>query len=178
MPWNQYFLTWNFLSQKWRKCLNVRGGLSKCEKLYHTDKYQYIFPSNRNKILEFPDISLIIQTDYVVFLGEGRYSGGLVGTADWVRDKLKMSVNTSASSEEQTLKARPGMLSGPAASRGLVLLRTFHTSVEATVSEELRAASAGRITLCWLVLRCRTYLVHLVACWSWLWPCCSSAGNQ
>lgn len=83
--------------------------------MYHTDKYQHIFPSNWNKILEFPDISLIIQTDYVVFLGEGRYGGGLVGTADWVRDKLKMSVNTSASSEEQTLKARPGMLSGPAA---------------------------------------------------------------
>lgn len=27
-----------------------------------------------------------------------------VGTADWVTDKLKMSVKTSASSEEQTLK--------------------------------------------------------------------------
>lgn len=68
-----------------------------------------------------------------------------VGTADWVRDKLKMSVKTSASSEEHTLKVSH--------CRGLILLRTLHTSVEVTVSEELCAAPAGRIPLYRLVLR-------------------------
>ena len=66
-----------------------------------------------------------------------------VGTDDMERDRLKMSVKTFASSEEQALKAQPGMLSGPAAFRVLVLLKTLLTSVKVTVGEELCAASAG-----------------------------------
>jgi len=75
-----------------------------------------------------------------------------VGTDDIERERLEMSVKTSASSEEQAFKARPGMLSGPAAFRGF-LLKTLLTSVEITVGKELCAASASRIPLCWLVLR-------------------------
>ena len=70
-----------------------------------------------------------------------------VGTDDMERDRLKMSVKTSASSEEQALKARPWMFLGPAAFRGLVLLKTLQWV------GELCAASAGRIPLRWLVLR-------------------------
>ena len=74
-----------------------------------------------------------------------------VGTEYCERDRLQISVSTSASSAEQTLSARPGMLSGPAAFRGFVLLSALHTSADVTVSEELCAASVGRIPL--LVLR-------------------------
>lgn len=134
------------------------------------------FPIQWNKILEFPDISLIIQTDCCFSWGgalwwwTGGHSWLGEGQTENVCKHLSELWRADPKSTARDV-VRASCFSG-------LVLRTFHTSVEATVSEELRAASAGRIPLSWLVLRCRTYSAHLVACWSWLWPCCSSAGNQ
>ncbi len=51
-----------------------------------------------------------------------------VGTTAWLSEVLKMSVRTSVSCAAQSLSTRPGMLSGPAALRGLILDRVFLTS--------------------------------------------------
>ncbi len=51
-----------------------------------------------------------------------------VGTTAWLSEVLKMSVRTSVSCAAQSLSTRPGMLSGPAAFRGLILDRAFLTS--------------------------------------------------
>lgn len=51
-----------------------------------------------------------------------------------VRDRLYMSVNTSAVSVEQTLTACSEMLCGQAALGGFILLRALHTSTHISVS--------------------------------------------
>lgn len=56
-----------------------------------------------------------------------------VGTTLWLRESLNMEVRTSASSFAHALSARPGMLSGPNAFRGLILLRALCTWLSATV---------------------------------------------
>ena len=48
-------------------------------------------------------------------------------------DGLKMEVNTSASTVAHVLGSRRGMLSGPAALSGLILLRILHTPADETV---------------------------------------------
>ncbi len=50
-----------------------------------------------------------------------------VGTTAWLSEMLKISVKTSVSCSAQSLSTRPGMLSGPAALRGLTLDRVFLT---------------------------------------------------
>ncbi len=51
-----------------------------------------------------------------------------VGTTAWLSEVLKISVRTSVSCAAQSFSTRPGMLSGPAAFRGLILDRVFLTS--------------------------------------------------
>jgi len=51
-----------------------------------------------------------------------------VGTMDCWRERLKMSVSTSASWSAQVLSARPGTPSGPVAFLGLTLLSADLTS--------------------------------------------------
>ncbi len=51
-----------------------------------------------------------------------------MGTPAWLSEVLKISVRTSVSCAAQSFSTRPGMLSGPAALRGLILDRVFLTS--------------------------------------------------
>ncbi len=51
-----------------------------------------------------------------------------VGMTAWLSEVLKISVRTSVSFSAQSFSARPGMLSGPTALRGLILDRVFLTS--------------------------------------------------
>ncbi len=51
-----------------------------------------------------------------------------VGTTAWLSEVLKISVRISVSCAAQSFSTRPGMLSGPAAFRGLILDRVFLTS--------------------------------------------------
>ena len=51
-----------------------------------------------------------------------------VGTADWDRERLNMSVNTPASWSAHVLRMWLGRPSGPAALRGLTCLNVFLTS--------------------------------------------------
>lgn len=67
-----------------------------------------------------------------------------VGTEACKRDRLNMSVNTSASSDEQTLSVCPGMLSGPAAFPGFVLFRALHTSADNTGERCVLCALRGQ----------------------------------
>ncbi len=46
----------------------------------------------------------------------------------WLSEVLKISVRTSVSCSAQFFSTRPGILSGPAALRGLILDRVFLTS--------------------------------------------------
>ncbi len=46
-----------------------------------------------------------------------------VGMTAWLSEVLKISVRTSISCAAQSFSTRPGMLSGPAAFRGLILDR-------------------------------------------------------
>lgn len=62
-----------------------------------------------------------------------------LGTAASVSEALKTSVSTLESWYAQLFSACPGMLSGPAALRGLMLCRVPHTSALVT----LRGASPG-----------------------------------
>ena len=50
-----------------------------------------------------------------------------VWTADWDRERLNTSVNTSASWSAQALRTQLGMLSGPAALRGFTRLNVLLT---------------------------------------------------
>ncbi len=51
-----------------------------------------------------------------------------MGMTAWLSEVLKISVRTSVSCAAQSFRTRPGMLSGPAAFRGLILDRAFLTS--------------------------------------------------
>ncbi len=51
-----------------------------------------------------------------------------VGMTAWLSEVLKISVRTSVSCSAQSFSSRPGMLSGPAALRGLILDSVFLTS--------------------------------------------------
>ncbi len=46
----------------------------------------------------------------------------------WLSEVLKISVRTSVSCSAQSFSTRPGILSGPAALRGLILDKVFLTS--------------------------------------------------
>ena len=65
-----------------------------------------------------------------------------VGTADWDRERLNMSVNTPASCSSHTLRRWLGMPSGPAALQGLTRLNVLLTS--ATEKEIPQSLVAGR----------------------------------
>ena len=65
-----------------------------------------------------------------------------VGTADWDKDGLKMSVNTAVSWAAHALKTQLGMPSGPAALRGLTRLNVLLTV--AMVKESPHVLEAGR----------------------------------
>src|SRR4029434_3244986 len=75
-----------------------------------------------------------------------------VGTAAWASDRLNISVKTSVSCPAQALSTRPGMPSGPAAFRALVLLSAAHTSVEESVRGWLSVVSAALMAASWLSL--------------------------
>ncbi len=51
-----------------------------------------------------------------------------VGMNAWLSEVLKISVSTFVSCSAQSFSTRPGMLSGPAALRGLILDRVFLAS--------------------------------------------------
>ena len=64
-----------------------------------------------------------------LFLGRGMMVAILKqeGTVLWLRERLKMDVRTSVSLLAHALRARPWMLSGPAALWELMFLRTLCT---------------------------------------------------
>ena len=66
-----------------------------------------------------------------------------VGTADWDRERLKMSVNTPASWSAHALRTRLGMPSGPVALRGLTRLNVLLTL--ATENESPQSLGVGRV---------------------------------
>ncbi len=75
-----------------------------------------------------------------------------VGTTAWLNEVLKISVRTSVSCAAQSLSTRPGMLSGPAALRGLILDRVFLTSA----GDRQSAWSLGGVGSFW----CRCVILH------------------
>ncbi len=72
-----------------------------------------------------------------------------VGMTAWLSEVLKISVRTSVSCSAQSFSTRPGILSGPAALRGLILDRVFLTS-------------AGDRQKCLVVGRCGQFLCRCV----------------
>ncbi len=66
----------------------------------------------------------------MIFFGTGMIVVDLrhVGMTAWLSEVLKISVRTSVSCSAQSFSTRPGILSGPAALRGLILDRVFLTS--------------------------------------------------
>ncbi len=66
----------------------------------------------------------------MIFFGTGMIVVDLrhVGMTAWLSEVLKISVRTSVSCSAQSFSTRPGILSGPAALRGIILDRVFLTS--------------------------------------------------
>ena len=73
---------------------------------------------------------VVILVNLFAFLGTRTMVAILkhVVTADWDKERLNMSVNTPASWSAHALRTRLGMLSGPAALRGLTRLKVLLTS--------------------------------------------------
>ena len=66
-----------------------------------------------------------------------------LGTADWDRERLKMSVNTPASWSAHALRTWLEMPSGPAGVQGLTFLNVLLTS--ATEKESPQVLVVGRV---------------------------------
>ena len=81
----------------------------------------------------------------LAFLGTGTMLAILkhVGTADWDRDRLNMSINKPASWSAHALRTRLEMPSGPPALQGLKHLNAFLTS--ATEKESPQSLLAVRV---------------------------------
>jgi hypothetical protein len=71
-----------------------------------------------------------------------------VGTADWDRERLNMPVNTPASWSAHALSTRLGMLSGPAALRGLSMTLCYPQNGPKKV---LRLSGSKTVSAMWLV---------------------------
>ena len=68
-----------------------------------------------------------------------------VGSADWDREGLNMSVNTPASWSAHALRTRLGMPSWPAAKRGLTRLNVLLTSATEKERGGPQSLVAGRV---------------------------------
>ncbi len=71
---------------------------------------------------------------------------------------LKMSVNTSDSWCAQSFSTRPGMLSGPAALRGLIPLRVLLTSAVDTLKHIGCITRPHSVTVCYYIV----YIMYVV----------------
>ncbi len=113
-----------------------------------------------------------------------------VGMTAWLSEVLKISVRTSVSCSAQSFSTLPGILSGPAALRGLILDRVFLTSAGdrqsawslggvAVFVQMCRSAfqtvnKSGRVHLGGM---CRRHRLVAGACSQW-WSECLATGSM